>query len=491
MDIKMPDLKAVLGKLSALRNYLNLVVPLIIAIVAGLMFVPTALLSAGLKQRVRTESLARAKSLDGLAATSLSRDDCKVEREYQKAYAEDANQIERMAKETSQRELLSYRIFPAPKDASALIFEEFGKRYRAGIEQMITQMRGHDAPTEAEIMERLQSVQGQGQSPLMDPRMTGRLPMGRGLGRPTAVGATGRQTAPGADYGMGNAVGDQIIDAVCQESALSCGLYVKPMDVAGYNFWMQYRYDAGSDQAVTDCWYWQLGYWVIQDVFDTIATCNAGSKNVLEAPVKRLMRVGFTRSTMGAEQSQYARGGAAMNLDGTQADTKPQYVLTSYTGLTPPCTGRTSKGDIHVVHFDVTVAVRAGQVMDFMKSLCSAKDHRFAGFDGQQPPKALKHNQITVLESTARAVDRSVTSTTGTGMYGYSMGMGASGREAGSSMGMGTTTSHQLCRYGQDAVVELDLICEYLFEKAGYETLIPEAVKKVLENPEAAANLTR
>ena len=213
--------------------------------------------------------------------------------------------------------------------------------------------------------------------------------------------------AAGGDYGMGNPMIDQIIEAVCQERAQSCGLYVTPMDVAGYNFWTQYRYDAGTEQAVTDCWYWQLGYWVIQDVFDTIAACNAESRNVLDSPVKRLIRVGFTRSMMASDRGSYgSRGMPTMSADGTQAEPKPQYVLTAYSGLTPPCTGRLTKGDIHVVHFEVTVVVRAGQVMDFMKSLCSAKEHRFAGFDGKQPPQSFKHNQITVLESTLRSVDQ-------------------------------------------------------------------------------------
>jgi hypothetical protein len=62
------------------------------------------------------------------------------------------------------------------------------------------------------------------------------------------------------------------------------------------------------------------------------------------------------------------------------------------------------------------------------------------------------------------------------GMEGQGMGMG---------MGMGTV-SHQLYRYGQDAVVELNLICEYLFEKAGYEAIIPGAIKKILVGPEDA-----
>ena len=62
-----------------------------------------------------------------------------------------------------------------------------------------------------------------------------------------------------------------------------------------------------------------------------------------------------------------------MSADGTQAEPSPQYVLTAYSGLTPPCTGRLTKGDTHVVHFEVTVVVRAGQVMGFMKSLCSQR----------------------------------------------------------------------------------------------------------------------
>ena len=72
------------------------------------------------------------------------------------------------------------------------------------------------------------------------------------------------------------------------------------------------------------------------------------------------------------------------------------------------------------------------------------------------------------------------------GTYQYGMAMGAGGME-GQGMGMGTA-SHQLYRYGQDAVVELNLICEYLFEKAGYEAIVPDAIKKSLAGPEDANN---
>jgi hypothetical protein len=41
---------------------------------------------------------------------------------------------------------------------------------------------------------------------------------------------------------------------------------------------------------------------------------------------------------------------------------------------------------------------------------------------------------------------------------------------------------HNLYRYGDDdAVVELDLACEYIFDKKGYDEIKPEQVKKSFE----------
>jgi hypothetical protein len=302
---------------------------------------------------------------------------------------------------------------------------------------------------------------------------------------------------------------EQLIEATCLEKAQSSGVYVNPASVAGYNFWTQYQYNAGVAQAVSDCWYWQLGYWIIEDVFDTIRSSNAGARNVLDAPVKRLMQVGFTRSAVTLGQGGGYGGGygygypTAGGQDSTTSEPKPRYVLSAYDGLSvPPCTARVTQGNLHIVHFDVTVAVRAGAVPDFMRQLCSAKEHAYAGPDGRQPAKAFKHNQITILETTQRAVDRSSSSTSAMGGYGYgaAYGMPTAGAGGGASpygtpgaagglggmMGL-DSGSHQMYRYGQDAVVELDLVCEYIFEKAGYETLIPEAIKKTLDSAAGAA----
>jgi hypothetical protein len=517
MDIKLPDMKVVIEKLGALKglkNYMNLMVPLIIAVVAGLMFVPTALLSGGLKQRVTSQSVRTGRELDTMIGSPTSKDQYLEERKQLETYAADANRIELMAKESCGRDLLSYKIFPAPTDTSVLIFEEFGKRYRAGIEAQIAELRGHDAPAEAELSEHLRSVQGQsavggvpGAGGLMS-AYSPYSPYGAAAGRQTGARGAGVAGVPGGpgDYTMGNPVVEQIIEAACLEKAQGSGLYVNPTNVAGYTFWTQYRYDAGVAQAVSDCWYWQLGYWIIEDVFDTLHESNASARDVLDAPVKRLMQVGFARSMMMLGQGAGYGGGygygyptGGQSSSSNQIEPEPRYVLSPYDGLAmPPCTARVSQGNIHVVHFDLTVVVKAGAVMDFMKQLCSAKTHAYLGPDGRQPAKKYKHNQITILEVTQRAVDRS-NSASALGGYGYGMagaggaypyptGGGAGGAGAGMGMMGLDSSSHQMYRYGQDAVVELDLICEYVFEKAAYEALIPEAIKKVVDNPAGATN---
>ena len=71
-----------------------------------------------------------------------------------------------------------------------------------------------------------------------------------------------------------------------------------------------------------------------------------------------------------------------------------------------------------------------------MQQLCSAKQHVFKGFFGREPERRFEHNQITILESNINSIDRN-------------------------------DGAHHLYRYGEDAIVELDLTCEYLFNKSG------------------------
>ena len=59
MDIKKPDLSVVLEKLSFLRNNLALLVPIVLVVVAALLFIPTTLFSKGLQNKIKTKSLSQ------------------------------------------------------------------------------------------------------------------------------------------------------------------------------------------------------------------------------------------------------------------------------------------------------------------------------------------------------------------------------------------------------------------------------------------------
>jgi hypothetical protein len=266
-------------------------------------------------------------------------------------------------------------------------------------------------------------------------------------------------------YGTMGEVRRTIIDEICLERAQSCSVYVNPVDLAGYEFWEGYEFAVDPNKGTEDCWYYQLGYWIIEDIFDTIEAMNSGYDSVLTAPVKRLLPVTFTMGLKrpGAAGGVFTgrsrlRGGSRRKRD--EAD-KPIYVFSIDDGLTEACTGRCTDDDIDVIHFNVAVVIDTKAVLPFMQQLCSAKQHviRDAGSPARDPNRKPqdaeygKHNQITVLETKIRSIDRV--------------------EQEG--------VMHRFYRYGEDMVVELNLICEYIFNKKGYDEIKPESAKKVPE----------
>lgn len=401
MDVS--KFKDVLQKLGFLRNYSALLLPAVIALVAVLLFIPTQLMSGRLTKQIARESVSMGGQVESLSKNTVPRDQWKVEQEYQQDYQSDANQIAFLARQSSQRELLSYKIFPKPEDISTLIFKEFGQEFRNGIEKLLADANAHDCPTEAEIQRNLQSSSGA--------RLRGKRSL-LVLGEVDAA----------------------ITDVLCRAKAQSASFYANPVALAGYDFWEQYEY-AGMGKAVKDCWYWQVGYWIIEDVIDTIGAANSSSRSVFTSPVKRLVSVAF------------GLGGAAVRKKTVQ--TAPRYVLSTYEGLTltEPYTGRATNDDIDVVHFNVVVVLSSQAVLPFMRELCSAKEHKFGGFSDNEQEREFRHNQITILESSISPVSREA-------------------------------PTHNFYRYGEDAVVELDLVCEYILDKKGYDKIKPESVKK-------------
>ena len=409
MDIS--NFKEILQKLSVLKNYSWLVLPVVIILVSVLLFIPTELMSSNLKKQIEKNSVSVGKQIQNLSKSTVVRDQWQVERGYQDAYKADAEKTALLILQSCQRPLLNYEMFPEPIDKSTLIFETFGEQFRKGIEEMFARIRATGCPTNAELQSSLQrsSISG--------------------IRRSVSWGL-------GSSSGM-DEVDSTIIEVLCNDKAKSASVYVNPSDLSGYEFWKEYEY-AGMDESIEDCWYWQLGYWIIEDVVDTVEAMNANSKNVFTSPVKRIFNISFSKSRRGFGQ----RGGAGG---------RPGYVITFNEELSEPPTQRSSNGEIDIIHFNVSVVVSSHAILPFMKELCSAKTHKFRGFSGKEPEQEFKHNQITILETSIRPVDQQ-------------------------------DKDHNFYRYGEDAVMELELVCEYLLHRKSYEQIKPKTVTTLLDD---------
>ena len=403
MDISR--FKVVIRRLSVVRRHSSLFVPVLIGLVGILLFIPAQLMSGKLKKQISQESVAnRGRQVTSLRQSAVSNDQWLVERERQQAYKNDANQIMILSEELTKRPLLSEKIFPSPADDSISVFREFGQRFREGVDEMLKRVKAGECPTEEELKRSLGIVS-------------------RRRGRSRSIGGE----LSGAD--------DEIREALCLSKAEAANVYCSSSDISGYEFWGEYQY-AGTDEAVEDCWYYQLAYWMIEDIIDAIESVNSSSNSVFESPLKRLFGVDFRSAWM------------TTSSRGKTKSEGPSYILTIYEGLTVPYTRRVCDGDIDVVHFNVRVVVAADAVLQFTQELCSAKEHIVRGSSEYiQGEKYAKHNQITILEARIASVDRE-------------------------------DEDHSLYRYGEDAVVELNLICEYVFSTKGYDELKPVSVKK-------------
>lgn len=460
MDINLKNIKVVLQKLSVFKNNLSLLVPIVIALVSILILVASIFLGGKVVAQVQSESIPQAKKIEQYQRNPVQPVRPESLEARKQAHATDANEIIRLTEQTTMRELLTYDILPEPdpnRGFSGLTFVEFGRKFRSGIDGLIQAVNAGDCPTDLEIENGLQD------SAARMNRRPGMGMFGGGLGDPYGAGPVG--PAPrrlGTVDGMAgprNEIDRMIIDQMCEQRARSLSLYVNPIDIAGYEHWADYKFDPNMVPAIKDTWYHQLAYWVIEDIFTTAAQMNSG-RDVLSAPVKRFVSLSFT---MGLKRAGGRRSTGVFRSIGRARRTpqqsqeeadRPIYVIEDKDGLTESLTGRYStkekEGTIDVIHFNVAVVVAADQVIPFMQELCSAKEHRFTGYpDGTDPPQTFKHNQITVLEGKTGAINQN-------------------------------DLTHRYYRYGNDSVVVLDLICEYIFNKKGYEPIKPQAVKDTL-----------
>jgi len=466
MDIKKPDLSVVLEKLSFLKNNMALLVPIVLVIVAGLLFIPRTLFSMSLDKKVQTESVRPGTQLDNLLREGVvQKDRYVVEQQSLTGYAHDANQMMLLNEQTVQRSLLSYRIFPKPKDMASQKYEDFGKAFCRGILGMIQGIKG-TVPPSADDLGIADGVMmggrgGMGGSPYGGGReaMMGRgAAMGRGGVRGGMRGGQGGETME--DFAKQTR---DIEDAICSDKALSGSAYITPLDIVGYEFWSTYVYNTGSDEAIKTCWYWQHGYWIIEDIFQTLAQCNQGSSSVFSSPVKRLVSLKYQQDAsagMMGGRGAYGRGmgGGGMGRMGGYGEMSmgagslstdmPRFVKTGSQALATPCTARYTNEEYNIIHYNVSVVVEASYQVEFMKALCSAKTHTYSGINGDQAAQTFRHNQVSILAMQVKPVVRE-------------------------------DMTHNYYRYGDDAVVELNLTCEYLLPIAGYAGLVPEVLREV------------
>ncbi len=443
----LPNFKDILQKLSVFKNT-SLLIPVVIVLISILLFIPTQLMSSGLKKEIQKESISVLSRVQNLSQKAVSDELLEQKTKQLQTRANDANEIARLAIQTSQKQLLSYDVFDVndPNSLSGLIFLQFGQQFIGGIDKLIASANAGDCPTEAELIRAIEesganSRSRLGRSGTYDTRTTmPTMPIPR------------RSSVPGGPLPgmrMRSELERVVVDQTCQKRAKEVSFYVNPAELSGYEFWKEYDINVQKVQAVEDCWYYQLAYWVIEDVFDTINSMNSGHENVLSAPVKRLMRLGFTMNTNRARIRRGSfRGRRTVGNKDSENDDRPKYVLSSdeETKLTESCTGRYSDEDIDVIHFNVVCVVSTKDIMSFMKELCSAKEHKYIDESGKT--HTYMHNQITILETNINSVDREI--------------------------------DHNSYRFGDSGVVELELICEYIFNKKGYENNKPESVKTTL-----------
>ena len=395
-----------------IKKYLFFIVPVAVTLVAVMFLMVNLLMAQSLREQME-ESVSMGRRITSYKDQKISSSQWKLERQYQQAHGRDANEISAGAKESSQRELLSYKIFPEPKETSAQIFHNFGENYRQAMEGLIGSIGALDCPTDAELksLSLIQPAKG------IERTVTRGGPVARDRGR------TGR----------GDETGDAIVEIIRKQRAETIPVYGNPVQLSGYKFWEEFNY-AGRQDAVEKCWYSQLGFWIQKDIIDTIKAMNADSGSVFSSPVKRILGVSFLGPVTDAPPVK---------------ENMPKYVSSPEEGLTTPWTGRMCNDSVDIVHFSLSVVIDSKKVLGFMRELCREKEHLFNGYFGKEQSRRLRHNQITVLKSDVRPVDR-------------------------------LNASDEGYYYGDDAVVRLDLVCEYIFNRAGYDVIKPKSIKVLL-----------
>lgn len=181
--------------------------------------------------------------------------------------------------------------------------------------------------------------------------------------------------------------------------------------------------EVGKAPAVDDIWYAQNMLWIAQDVADGISHVNASAKNVMDAPVKQLVKF-----EVAPDFTQYVTSTSA---SGTPAADDPQAKAGKMYYRSP--TGRVCNPLYDVIHFTLTINVDARKIPQILAEIQKGK-------------------LITIYQADAAAVDAKAQADSG-------------------------------YIYGDAPVVKLTLEGEELFLRDWTTKLMPDTIKKLLNIP--------
>jgi hypothetical protein len=210
-----------------LKKNVSLIIPAAITAAAILLFIPTVIIQGKIGKKLE-QSIRLGREVDSTISSAVPARQFEIVKAYEDKHEQDANEIQKLAIETTQRPLLSYKIFPEPNETSVQIFNEFKKTYNGTFETLIKDMNVLDAPTDIEIRQEAGSLQREIPTDSLDKQ-------------------------------GGDRSNEKIIDLVCEKRCKQIPCYAKPQVFSGYAFWDNWEY-RGTEPAVRDCWYSQLAY---------------------------------------------------------------------------------------------------------------------------------------------------------------------------------------------------------------------------------------
>ena len=151
INLNLSQVGAALKKLSFLRSYSMLLLPLAIVIAAAAVFTTALLMGKSFRVKATKQSVPIGQDIDSRLGNAVAISQIEVEKRYQQQFEQDANEIEHLSIEGTKRELLDYGIFPEPNEPTSNLFTQFGRVFCSKIDEKLKRLNAADSPTEEEI----------------------------------------------------------------------------------------------------------------------------------------------------------------------------------------------------------------------------------------------------------------------------------------------------------------------------------------------------